>query len=286
VLSNILRLLAGEVVGLGVGGSLSLVTNDVIPVGGAGIDDLLEELGNEGSREREDEWLVVLSSLLGELHNGRRADSEVETTDVVDLSVLNELPDLGLLQMVKIIVVGSTEVSAQASVVTSDDGTATASLLLRIDTVLNSKASSLDSIVKNGRVLVVTSTTDVDDTVGRKDVLGASSTVLSSTAGNELGIVVVEEILVERDVLLLSKDSIVGLEAVLVQKSLITLSLDVYKRPKGNLSAIDQGGTCWCKRVIDSISMELAQRIVYYPKTGSDKAYRGEGSPDRRGSIL
>jgi hypothetical protein len=156
----------------------------------------------------------------------------METTDVVDLSVLNELPDLGLLQVVKIVVVGSTEISAQASVVTSDDGTATAGLLLRIDTVLNSKASSLDSIVENGRVLVVTSTTDVDDTVGRKDVLGTSSTVLSSTASNELGIVVVEEILVEREVLLLSEDGIVGLEAVLVQKSLITLSLDVYKGQK------------------------------------------------------
>jgi hypothetical protein len=157
----------------------------------------------------------------------------VETTDVVDLSVLNELPDLGLLQMVKIIVVGSTEVSAQASVVTSDDGTATASLLLRVDTVLDSKASSLDSVVKNGRVLVVTSTTDVDDTVGRKDVLGTSSTVLSSTASNELGIVVVEKVLVERDVLLLGEDSIIRLETILIQKSLVTLSLDVKVRAPG-----------------------------------------------------
>ncbi|KAI6766529.1 hypothetical protein HG531_011751 [Fusarium graminearum] len=173
--------------------------------------------------------------------------SEVETTDVVDLGVLNELPDLGLLQVVKVVVVGSTEVSAQASVVTGNDGTATASLLLGIDTVLDAEASSLDGVVKDGRVLVVTSTANVDNAVGRKDVLGASSTVLSSTASNELGIVVVEEILVERDVLLLSEDSIVRLEAVLVQKSLVTLSLDVYKRPK---------------------------------------AYRGEGSPDRRESIL
>lgn len=212
--------------------------------------------------------------------------SEVETTDVVDLGVLNELPDLGLLQVVKVVVVGSTEVSAQASVVTGNDGTATASLLLGIDTVLDAEASSLDGVVKDGRVLVVTSTTNVDNAVGRKDVLGASSTVLSSTASNELGIVVVEEILVERDVLLLSEDSIVRLEAVLVQKSLVTLSLDVYKRPKGNLSAIDRCGTCWCKRVIDSISMEPALRGVYYLKTELSKAYRGEGSPDRRESIL
>ena len=115
----------------------------------------------------------------------------MEATNVVDLGVLNKLPDLGLLQVVKIVVVGSTKISAQASVVASNDGTATTGLLLGINTVLNSETSSLDSIVKNGRVLVVASTTDVDDAVGRKDVLGASSTVLGSTTSDELGVVVV-----------------------------------------------------------------------------------------------
>lgn len=152
---------------------------------------------------------------------------EVETTNVVNLSVLDELPDLGLLQVVKIVVVGGTEISAQASVVASNDSTATTGLLLRINTVLDSKASSLDSIVENGRVLVVTGTTDVDNAVGREDVLSTSSTVLSRTTSNELGVVVVEEVFVEREVLLLSEDSIVRLEAVLIQKGLITLGLDV-----------------------------------------------------------
>lgn len=151
----------------------------------------------------------------------------MEATDVVHLGVLDELPDLGLLQVVQVVVVGSTEVGAQASVVASDDGTAAASLLLRVDTVLDTEASGLDGIVEDGRVLVVASTADVDDAVGREDVLGTSGTVLGSTTGDELGIVVVEKVLVERNVLLLGEDGIVGLETVLVEKGLVTDSLDV-----------------------------------------------------------
>lgn len=52
VLDDVLGLLGGKVVGLGVGGGLGLVTNDVVPVRGAGVDNLLEELGDEGSRQR------------------------------------------------------------------------------------------------------------------------------------------------------------------------------------------------------------------------------------------
>jgi hypothetical protein len=151
----------------------------------------------------------------------------VEATDVVHLGVLDELPDLGLLQVIQVVVVGSTEVGAQASVVASDDSTAAASLLLGVDAVLDAEASGLDGVVEDGRVLVVAGTADVDDAVGREDVLGTSGAVLGSTAGDELGIVVVEEVLVERDVLLLGEDGIVGLEAVLVEQGLITDSLDI-----------------------------------------------------------
>lgn len=74
VLDDVLGLLAGQAVGLGVSSGLGLVTDDVVPVGGAGIDNLLEELGDEGGGEGEDKDLVVLSSLLGKLHDGGGAD--------------------------------------------------------------------------------------------------------------------------------------------------------------------------------------------------------------------
>lgn len=165
----------------------------------------------------------------------------METTNVVDLGVLNELPDLRLLQVVKVVVVGSTEISAQASVVTGDDGTTAASLLLRVDSVLNTETSSLDSIVEDGRVLVVAGTTNIDNAVWRENILGTSGAVLGSTASNELGIVVVEEIFVKRDVLFLGKNSVIGLQAILVKKSLVTLSLDVFLRERNNLSAGGRG---------------------------------------------
>ena len=128
--------------------------------------------------------------------------------------------------------VGGTQVGAQAAVVASDDNTATAGLLLGVDTVLDTQTSLLDGIVENGRVLVITSTTEVDDGVGGQDVLGTTSSVLGSTTSNQLGVVVVEQVFVERDVLLLGEDGIVGLEAILVQESLVTESLNVWRRWK------------------------------------------------------
>jgi hypothetical protein len=151
----------------------------------------------------------------------------VETADIEELSVLDEAPDLRLLQVLEIVVVGSSKVGAKAAVVASNDDTATASLLLGVDTVLNAETSSLDCIVEDGRVLVITSATEVDNAVGLKDVLGATSSVLSSTASNKLGIVVVQEVLVKGLVLLLGENGVVCLEVILVKQSLVTDSLDV-----------------------------------------------------------
>lgn len=155
---------------------------------------------------------------------------EMVPADVVSLSVLDKAPDLGLLQMLKIIVVSSTQLGAHAPLVASDDNTATASRLLGVDAVLGAKASRLDSITEDSSVLVVTDTTEVDYAIRRKHVLGTTSGVLGSAAGNQLGVEVVEEILVERLVLLLGKNGIVVLELVLLEESLITHGLDICSR--------------------------------------------------------
>lgn len=171
----------------------------------------------------------MLGGLLGKLHDGRRADGEVETTDIVRVGILNQAPDLGLLQVVEVIVVSSTEISAERAGLASDNDTAATGLLLGVDTVLDAQTSLLHSIVENGGVLVVTGTTEVNDAVGGQDVLSTTSGVLGGATGDELGVVVVEEVLVERDVLLLSEDGVVGSEAVLVEKGLVAEGLDVLR---------------------------------------------------------
>ena len=52
-----------EVVGLGVGGGLSLVANNVVPVRRSLVKLLLEELGNEGSVQGEREGLRLVSTV-------------------------------------------------------------------------------------------------------------------------------------------------------------------------------------------------------------------------------
>ena len=226
-LGDLLDIGGVEAVGLGVGGSLTLVADHVVPVGSRGIKGLLEELADEGGGEGEDEGLVAAGSLLGELHDGGRADGEVVATDIVDLGVLNEGPDLGLLQVLKVVVVGGTEHSAHGTVVASDDNTATAGVDLGVDTVLDAETSLLNSVVEDGGVLVITDTAEVYNAVGREEVLSTAGSVLGSTTGDQLSIVVLEEVLEEALVLLLGEDGVVGLEAVLLEESLIAKGLDV-----------------------------------------------------------
>jgi hypothetical protein len=52
---------------------------------------------------------------------------------------------------------------------------------------------------------------------------------LGGTAGNELRVVVVQEVFVEGQVLLLGEDGVVGLQAVFVEEGIVTEGLDVCK---------------------------------------------------------
>lgn len=228
VLGNLLDILGLKSVALGIGQSLGLVPDNVVPVRGAGIERVLEELGDERRGQREHKDLVVLGSLFGKGLDGGWADGEMVTADEVVGGVLDELPDLGALEMVKVVVVGSTQVGAHGAVVSSDHDTAAAGLLLLVDSVLDPETGLLDGIVEDGSVLVITDTAQVDDGVRRKDILGAPGSVLGSTAGNELCGIVVQEILVDVLVLLLGEDGIVGLQAVLGEERFVTLSLDIY----------------------------------------------------------
>lgn len=154
----------------------------------------------------------------------------METADIVQVGVLDELPDVVTLQVVQAVVVGGAEVGDQAAVVAGDDGAAAAGGDVGLDAVLDAEAGGLDGVVEDGRVLVVTGTAEVDDAVGGQHVLGAAGRVLGGAAGDQLGIVVGQQVLVQGLVLLLGEDGVVGLDAVLVEQRLVALGLDVCGR--------------------------------------------------------
>lgn len=167
----------------------------------------------------------------------RLLTGEVETADVEDIGVLGESPDLGLLQVVEVIVVGSVKGGAERPVVAGDDGAAPAGRGLGVDAVLDPQANGLNGITEDSGILIIADAAEVDDAVGGEDVLGSAGGVLGSAAGEELGVVVVQEVLVDGEVLILGEDSVVGLEAVLLKKSIVAEGLDVCLKGGRRVSA-------------------------------------------------
>lgn len=148
-------------------------------------------------------------------------------TNVVHLSILDQAPDLGLLQVIESIVVRGTQIRAHAPVVARNHDATPPGGLRLLDAVLDTEAGLLDGVLEDGGVLVVADTTQVDDAVVGQQVLGAAGRVLGGATGDELGVVVVEQLLVQALVRVLSEDGIVGLQAVLGEELIAAEGLDV-----------------------------------------------------------
>lgn len=166
--------------------------------------------------------LVVRGSVFGQSQNGGDRDGQMVSTNVEDLGTLNVLPDLGLLQVVDIVEVRSGKVGAERAVVAGDDNTATASRSLLIVAVQRLDAGLLVDFLKCLAVLVLANAANVYSRVLREDVLCTAGRVLGSSTGDEHGVVVLDQVFEEPEVLLLSEDSIIGLEAVLLEQLLVT----------------------------------------------------------------
>lgn len=149
------------------------------------------------------------------------------TTDVVHLSILDQAPDLRLLQVVQAVVVGSGQVGAHAPVVAGDNDAAAAGGLGWLYAVLDAEAGLLDGILEDGGILVVADSSQVDDAVVGEYVLGTTGGVLGGAAGDQLGLEVVQQVLVDALVLLLGEDGVVRLETVLGQELIVAVGLDV-----------------------------------------------------------
>lgn len=167
--------------------------------------------------------LVLSSSLLSKSLDSRHTDGQVESTNVVDLSILDLLPDVVLLQVLELVVVGSSKICAERAVVASDDDTTATSGGLLVVEVLSLDTSLLADVLEGLAVLVLADAANVEDGLGGQDVLGTTGGVLRSTTGNEDGLVVLDQVLVETHVLLgIGEDGIVGLQAVLLEELLVT----------------------------------------------------------------
>lgn len=217
-----------EVVRSSEGASLGLVANNVVPVGRSLVELVLEELGNERSGQREHENLVLGSGLLSESHDGGDRDGQVVATNEVDLGLLDKVPVL--LQVLDLVAVGGGKVGAHATVVASDDDTTATGGLLLVVAVDGAETDLLVSLDQLLSVLVLANASNKDDRVGGEDVLGTSGGVLGGTTSVEVDLVVLEQVLVEAHVLLLSQDGIVGLESILLQQLLVADGLDVQER--------------------------------------------------------
>lgn len=131
--------------------------------------------------------------------------------DVVKVGVLGEGPNLGALEVLDVIEVGGAEVGAEGAVGVGDDDATAAGGRLGVDAVLDAQADLLDGVAQDGGVLVVADAAEVDDAVRGQQVLGATGRVLRRAARDQLGVVVVQQLIVQRDVLLLGQDRVVRL---------------------------------------------------------------------------
>ena len=184
-------------VALGVGTSLSFVAESVVRVGQNSVELFLEELRNERSGEGKHEdlylvnmisiaqknldqktrntYLVLRCGLFSEGQDSGNGDRQVVTTNVVNLGLLNQRPDVRLLQVLGLVLVSRSKVSAHAAVVAGDDDTALAGGLDIVDTVFRVNTSLVTGLLKRVGILVLADAANVNDRVIGEHVLISSA---------------------------------------------------------------------------------------------------------------
>lgn len=119
-----------------------------------------------------DSYLIGLDGMLSQSQDSRNADREMVASNVVDLSILNKLPDFRRLEVLKLVMIGSSKLSNHRTVVTSDhNGTATGGVVW-LNTVFGANTTlALASLTELVCGSILSNTADVDGRLRRKDVL-------------------------------------------------------------------------------------------------------------------
>jgi hypothetical protein len=95
----------------------------------------------------------------------------VVSTDIVDLSLLDKSPDVGLLKVVKLVFVGSSKVGDHATVVAGNDNTTFSSGLDLVDTVFSVDTGLFAGFCEDVGVFIFANAANVGDRVLGEDVL-------------------------------------------------------------------------------------------------------------------
>jgi hypothetical protein len=210
LLRNLFDVLGLNVVRFGEGGGFGLVADQNVDVRQDLVERVLEELRDEGCGKVEDEllhqvilrispnrvmsgtYLVLSGSFLSKRLDGWHADSQVEATNVEDLSILDLLPDALLLQVLDLVVVGGSEIGAHGAVVAGDNNTAATRGSLLVVEVFGLDTSVGRDLFESLAVLVLANTADVEDRLGLQNVCSASCSILRGATSNLNGLVVLK----------------------------------------------------------------------------------------------
>lgn len=238
--------------------SLGLVGEDKVGVRESLVHLLREEVNEERGREVHGKNLAVLRGVLGHVVNSLRAlrHGQEKAGDVVDLGLLNHsLHGLAEGVLVLVAVSGVEAGDHGALLLVHHNGTHTSGGLGGLVVVLGN-TSILAGLLELGTEVILTdSAEETGGLLGLGHPLCNTDRVLSGTASDVLNVEVVYELLVDREVLLLSKDAVARLETVLIKDLLRAVSHDVKQGVADTKDAALSellGGT----RAIENLSLD------------------------------
>mmetsp|Transcript_65027 Transcript_65027/g.174610 ORF Transcript_65027/g.174610 Transcript_65027/m.174610 type:complete len:373 (-) Transcript_65027:89-1207(-) len=237
--------------GLAHNGGLRLVAEQDVDV----LPSILEgsqerrHLEQEGSRGVHAEDLVVVMGVLSDMHDRVRGVSQNEAGDVVELRSSNVTLNFRGLSPLDLVLLGGGKVSNERSLSANDQHSALSGLGALNLIIRGVETISLGRFLQLLTELVLSDAPGVGH--GARDVdlpLSNASGVLGSTTSNELNLVVGNQVLKHRQMLVFGKDGVVELHAILVQESLVHLRRDVKERV-ADAKKLLQGGHRRCEGV-------------------------------------
>lgn len=162
----------GHAGGGGVGGGFALVTNQNVDMGQELFELNLEELGDKGGGQVEDDDLALGGGILGNLEGALDPVGEEIAFDVKVVGAVDNVGDVGVGEMGGGEFLGGTEGGAEGTVVVGeDDGTGAGLGGGRLDLVGGEDALGLVGLLERVFEVVVADGADVGDRVGGEDVL-------------------------------------------------------------------------------------------------------------------